>query len=333
MPPPKMPPMTTAQQLCRWLGRTVHLYSGRGRISRSRLIRFFDRAETGLCETTLEDGSRIRIDLADYMGRPVYYFGDFDPKITWICRRLLRPGDGAIDLGANIGIVALQMARLVGPTGRIHAFEPQPDLAKRLAEDAAANGYTQLRVHPVALSNREGSARFVVSESNCGGAGLRDEPAAGYRMIEVPVKPALPFFESLDGPPIRLVKIDVEGHEDVILPELQPWLEAHRPAAVIFEVGSVADFWSLPRVQSLKAAGYRFLAVPRCIVRMRLSPIHPGEPTSAHDVVAVDGQATEVAQRLGIEGVRTEASEVMRVDPRQPSTQRQHRSRNISSTY
>jgi FkbM family methyltransferase len=266
------------------------------------MLRLLDGGRPGLRETTLEDGSLIRVDLADYMGRPVFYFGDFDPKITWICRRVLQPGDGAIDLGANIGIVALQMARLVGASGRVHAFEPQPDLAQRLREDAARNGYRQLLVHDVALSDRDGSARFVVSESNCGGAGLRDEPAAGYRMIEVPVRRALPVVESLDGPRVRLMKLDVEGHEDVILTNLRPWLATAKPDVVIFEVGEAANFWELPRVVALVKSRYRIFAVPRCVFRMRLAPQQAHRPLSvrAHDFVAVHAEASVAFGALGI---------------------------------
>ena len=189
-----------AREACRATGRVAHLYSGRGRISRTPLLRRLEGAVHGLQATTLQDGSFIRVDLADYMARPVYYFGDFDPKITWVCRRVLRPGDVAIDCGANIGIVALQMARCVGETGRVHAFEPQPDLAERLVADAATNGYRQLTVHALALSDHDGSDRFRISLDSCGGAAIDDRPAPGYRMIEVEVRRALPVFRELEVP-------------------------------------------------------------------------------------------------------------------------------------
>ena len=57
--------------------------------------------------------------LDDYTGRSTYFVGDIDPTISKLCRMLLRPGDVAFDIGANIGVVTTLMARLVGATGRV----------------------------------------------------------------------------------------------------------------------------------------------------------------------------------------------------------------------
>ncbi len=293
------------QRACRSSARIAGIYSGRGRIARTRILRRIDAPLRGLQLTTLEDGSLLRVDLSDYMARPVFYFGDFDPKISWVCRRVLGPGDVAIDLGANIGIVAFQMARCVGPKGRVHAFEPQPDLVKRLTEDAAANGYHQLVVHPVALSDHDGCAHFNVSRDNCGGAALNDEEAPGYRRIEVEVRRALPAFEALDlpaGAPVRLVKLDVEGHEDVVLAELRSWLKERSPDVVVFEAGVTEEFWSLPRVTTLLDTGYRLFAIPRCIFRMHLTPLVEGNavPIGSHDFVAVHQGDHAAASRAAL---------------------------------
>jgi len=293
------------QRACRSFAQVAGLYSGRGRIARTRILRRIDAPMRGLQLTTLEDGSLIRVDLSDYMARPVFYFGDFDPKISWVCRRVLKPGDAAIDLGANIGIVAFQMARCVGPKGRVHAFEPQPDLVKRLTEDAAVNGYRQLAVHPVALSDHDGFAQFNVSRENCGGAALSDEEAPGYRMIQVQVRRALPAFEALDLPasaPVRLIKLDIEGHEDIVLTELGPWLKQRSPDVVVFEAGMTDGFWSLPRTATLLDAGYRLFAIPRCIFRMHLIPLVEGSavPIGSHDFVAVHQGANAAASRAAL---------------------------------
>jgi FkbM family methyltransferase len=56
------------------------------------------------------------------------------------CARHLRPGMVAFDVGAYLGVYALHMARLVGPAGRVHAFEPSPDSHARLVEHVRLNG-------------------------------------------------------------------------------------------------------------------------------------------------------------------------------------------------
>src|SRR5262249_1996781 len=46
-------------------------------------------------------GGQVRVRLDDFVGRAVYFFGDLDAKITWAIKRLARPGDCVIDIGAN----------------------------------------------------------------------------------------------------------------------------------------------------------------------------------------------------------------------------------------
>src|SRR5438105_44340 len=64
----------------------------------------------------------------------------FEDEIRFL-RRLIQPGQKAIDIGANVGVYALTLARLVGPTGRIWAFEPASATANLLAAGVAANNF------------------------------------------------------------------------------------------------------------------------------------------------------------------------------------------------
>ena len=129
------------------------LYSGVFRIANYRpMVWLADRGKT---VGTLRTGAQIWIDTADVDGRAIYFFGEQDPKITWICRRVLRAGDTALDVGANCGLMALTCAHLVGKSGAVHAFEPQPELAEGIVRSAALNDYGQVHVHPVALSEAD----------------------------------------------------------------------------------------------------------------------------------------------------------------------------------
>jgi FkbM family methyltransferase len=59
-------------------------------------------------------------------------------------RRLLLPGQQAIDVGANYGVYTLSMAKAVGPTGAVWAFEPASSTAAFLAQGIAINEFTQV---------------------------------------------------------------------------------------------------------------------------------------------------------------------------------------------
>lgn len=71
----------------------------------------------------------------------------------------LEPGDRFVDVGANIGMITLQAARLVGPSGRVESFEPNPNCFATLERHLAINGIENVVAHRVGLSDTSGSAR------------------------------------------------------------------------------------------------------------------------------------------------------------------------------
>ena len=76
----------------------------------------------------------------------LYLRGEAETLIQRILTELLRPGMVFYDWGANIGLFSLLAARLVGPTGRVFSFEPDPDTAARLERNVARNGYQNTSV-------------------------------------------------------------------------------------------------------------------------------------------------------------------------------------------
>lgn len=78
----------------------------------------------------------------------------FEDEIGFV-RRLLRPGQHAIDVGANYGVYTLTIPKTVGPTGAVWAFEPTSSTAALLVQGIAANGFTQVSVESSAISNAQ----------------------------------------------------------------------------------------------------------------------------------------------------------------------------------
>lgn len=83
----------------------------------------------------------------------------FEKEIAFV-RRWLKPGMRAIDIGANFGVYALTMARLVGPGGKVWAFEPARETAAALSRSVAHNGFSNLQLVQAALAEREGVAEL-----------------------------------------------------------------------------------------------------------------------------------------------------------------------------
>ncbi|MBI5658651.1 MAG: FkbM family methyltransferase [Nitrosomonadales bacterium] len=86
----------------------------------------------------------------------------FEDEIKFL-RHLLRPGQRAIDIGANYGVYTLSMARTVGPAGHVWAFEPASSTASLLAEGIAANRFTHVTLERSALSSSSGTAQLSLT--------------------------------------------------------------------------------------------------------------------------------------------------------------------------
>lgn len=164
----------------------------------------------------------------------IVYFGEYyDRTSMTFLRRYLRPGDCFIDAGANIGTYSLLAAGLVGPTGRIIAFEPSPLQAQRLRENVFLNNlHSIVQINQVALSNHEGSVDFLqgydVSNRISSGGTNPDQHTIAVSSN------ALDNMLSIDSP-IAAMKLDVEGAEYMVLKGAAQHLAASNPPVILFE--------------------------------------------------------------------------------------------------
>lgn len=168
--------------------------------------------------------------------------GYYDWRVLAAVRFLLRPGDAAAEVGANVGTETIGLADAVGKAGRVYAFEPVPANAELLRGVVRQAGLSQVEVVQAAVSDTAGTLTFAApaDERETGSGHLATGGDPGYQVECV----------TLDGflagkPPPRLILIDVEGAEVGVLKGAAGTLKAHRPA-VIVEAG----------VTQLKRFGY-----------------------------------------------------------------------------
>jgi predicted methyltransferase len=76
----------------------------------------------------------------------------FEKEMDFL-RHWLRPGMTVIDVGANLGVYSLPMARLVGPTGQVFSYEPGSEARTLLERSRELNAANNLQIFPLALSN------------------------------------------------------------------------------------------------------------------------------------------------------------------------------------
>jgi FkbM family methyltransferase len=138
----------------------------------------------------------------------------------------LRPGDGMIDAGANIGVFTLQAARAVGETGRVYAFEPMQSTFGMLERSVRANGFeSRCRLYNEGLGAGHSSGSFHLSSCNHnpGSSHISTDASGGERIRIRPID-AVDYER-----PVRFIKMDVEGFEPYVIRGAVNTLRRHAP--------------------------------------------------------------------------------------------------------
>ena len=136
--------------------------------------------------------------------------GIFEAVETALLQAIIRPGDRALDIGANMGYYTALLADWVGPSGIVHAVEPDPDNFALL--DANTQDFQQqgrVRLHALALSEAAGTAKLFRSKDNVGMHRLYDSICCDGSFMEVTVCRG----DDLALAPLDFIKIDIEGYE------------------------------------------------------------------------------------------------------------------------
>lgn len=125
---------------------------------------------------------------------------------------VVQDGDVVLDVGANIGTFSLMAAKLTGETGRVFAFEGNPKTARIIERNARLNNLSNIYVTASAVGDKNGTVSFSV------GAGDDvDHVTNSGSGISVPILRLDDFVPLRTVGKIRIINIDVEGHELFVL--------------------------------------------------------------------------------------------------------------------
>lgn len=164
------------------------------------------------------------------VGRSLAYYGEYFELEVALFRQLVRTGDVVVDAGANIGAHTVPLARMVGPSGRVVAFEPVRLNHQLLCANAALNSLTVVDAVQAALGAR--SDRLMIDdvamdkEGNYGALALADLP--GSRAVAVHR-----LDDVFDLSSLRFMKIDVEGMEAGVLEGARAVLDRFGPVLYV----------------------------------------------------------------------------------------------------
>lgn len=160
-----------------------------------------------------------------YIGRSLDLYGEFSPGEASLFAQVLKPGMTALDVGANVGAHSVLFAQLVGPQGRVHAFEPQRVIYQLMTANLTLNGLFNAFPQRAAVGAEPGTLQVPPVDysktSNFGSLSL-----GGSNIGEtVPIV----TVDSFSLSQCHLIKADVEGMEKDVLLGAQDTIQRCRP--------------------------------------------------------------------------------------------------------
>lgn len=232
----------------------VHFSFGGRLLLSQRILRRVFRHIHGVVEVDDFDGSmKVSLSLSDHMQRRIFWMGYYNREMVFLLDKLMKPGMVFIDVGSNIGEIALVAAKRTGVKGRVICFEPVDKIAKELEYNISRNNIINTEVVRMGLSD-------VVSQvpifRSCGQGDPGDEHSGLgslygnsdtddiIQMIDVTTLDN--YLSEKPIAQIDIIKIDIEGAELPCIKGAEQTLRRHRPLLII-EI----------QEKSSVAAGYR----------------------------------------------------------------------------
>lgn len=156
------------------------------------------------------------------------------------------------DIGANAGIYSLTVAKHAAKSSQIYAYEPNPEMQRRLSRNIALNGFKNITLRPIALGMARGKSVLNLSSfSNLGQASIASEGTG----IEVEVGCLTSELRPAKSYSLTVMKIDVEGAEAMVLRPALAAQGVHWPDIIMMEHKS-ADDWGVDLFAALAEHGY-----------------------------------------------------------------------------
>jgi FkbM family methyltransferase len=240
--------------------------------------------------TTAREGTFLLPAKDNAISRQIIEAGIWAQDDVALFRKLVRPGDGVLDVGANIGHHSVVFSRLVGANGRVYAFEPQQRIFNFLCANLALNECHNVRPFQLALGDECGFTRMCPqnfsTESNWGALPMSKRPELQLgETVEVSTVDRTLAQWPL---PVRFVKIDVQTFELFVLRGAQELIRREHPTIFV----EISPYW-MDKVNGydhreiyalLRGCGYRLLTTG-------MAPFDEGQdvmdPNKEWDIIAV----------------------------------------------
>lgn len=208
----------------------------------------------------------------------------YERELTYL-RHLVSPGMLVVDAGANCGIYTMAAARLVGPSGRVLSFEPGAQAFGILEKNIEINRFRNVRAYRAALCDKNGKGRLYHLNSEHVSFSLGCPKNTHVEFEEVATRTLESVLEEEGIDKVGLIKMDVEGAEELVLRGVEKLMIHSRPT-IIWEMNPLAaerlDLKHVGTWELLRGYGYDFFSLTDAGIPRKLA-----SPPAAGDIVNV----------------------------------------------
>jgi len=189
--------------------------------------------------------SNLQTDYAEVFGNKLFlskkglalsisHYGTYEELESKIMEEKIEMGNIVVDVGANIGLHTLNMARIVGNTGQVFAFEPDPSNFEILKKNVKINNYKNIILEQKAVGDKHGRTTLYQSD-HPGKHRIFPQTEQAKSEIQVELTNLDNYFDSDMIDKINFIKIDVEGLEFSVLKGMKNILKNSKKIKILFE--------------------------------------------------------------------------------------------------
>lgn len=196
-------------------------------------------------------GYRMRVDWNKHRS---FAYGSWEPEVVDAISRVVGPGMRVVDIGAHGGFYALLLAKLVGASGSVIAFEPLPANFRMLKENVAMNGLRNVTIERSAVCSHSGQFELEVPDEDAAALAGPMEDSEDTKVMTVSCLSLDDYF-SFPRSRTDFIKMDVEGAEGDVLKGAKAIITLYRPTMMI-ELHNVGHAATHPVALYLRQIGY-----------------------------------------------------------------------------
>jgi len=193
------------------------------------------------------EGHKIYLDPKDSLGLSIN--ANYEENEIKLIKKIIRKDSIVIDIGANIGYFTLIFAKLVGPNGRVYAFEPDPTNFSILKKNIQINGYKNVILTQKAASDKNELIKLFLCKFSNGMHRIYESELCDDS-IDIESTTLDEFFSSINfDQEISFIKIDTEGSEIKVLRGMEKTLIKNNNISILveFEPGSIVQAKEEPK--------------------------------------------------------------------------------------